>query len=196
MKNVLLSTGLLCVMLGYSGCSIDKKLYPGTFQTTEGLYASKPKPVGGNYKVGNYELQPIHTFDAGYDDVFQALKTGTVQALLIIKHYDENSGMILAERTINVQGAPWRYSYAFFVKEKGRKVTIYATSQRQRNCVTLDHGIGWDIGTIGVATATAAMQNQCKKDVDSRRGDFEFDKMTSDRVISYTANNLIAAGAL
>jgi hypothetical protein len=125
------------------------------------------------------------------------LKTGTAQALLLIKYYSEDEGVILAERTIDVQSLPWKYSYVFFVKESGpNTVTIYAASQRQRSCILIDHGVGWDIATIGTATAMRSQTNKCKEDVDARTGDFAFDRVTSDKVMGYTTNNLIAAGVL
>jgi hypothetical protein len=139
--------------------------------------------------------------EAPYEDVFRAATVAAAQAQFNIEKSDKRQGLILAEQVERLPqygqtGAITRY-YAIVIKETGPKASrVDIQAKAQIRCGTLSTS-GWVITTIltlGIALIMLPTESDCRN-----RRELHWDATSAQQMsqfISFTRNNLIAAGVL
>jgi len=204
---------LIVLVFFLSGCTVT---VPERFATLQEAYPPNesltppPDAPPDSYKKG--------TFAAPFEDVFRAVNVAASQAQLNVESTDKRKGQILATRFAQVQPRGFSgdyslktfastYSYMIAVSEKGPKTTeVLASSKVQITCERVT-ALGWIGRTLAVPLTFGLMlvvlpfqirdDNRC---ADLSTAQWATGELSSqqelDRLLIFTRNNLIAAGAL
>ena len=151
------------------------------------------------------------TFEAPYEDVFRAVSVSASQAQFNVESTDKARGLILATRVMMVRNLgesrtsePRQYSYAIMVKENGPKSSeVMVLAKVQQSCTRMSFLSGMSgilgFGVLLIATLPIYLLDKttCDKAATVQWATGEFTTLQEmTQIMTFTRNNLIAAGTL
>ncbi len=177
---------------------------PEQFATPEEAFPSSQFDKGLPTDVPA-ESKKVVRFDATYEDVWRATTVSVSQAQLNVETAQKAKGLIHATRIVKGKrrqfpNAKTTMTYLFLVKEEGAKsVSVHAVAKSQTECKKWTP-LTWvvlPVITFGIALLDAGHQLECVDIAEAQyaKGEFSSEEELA-QVITFTRNNLIAAGAM
>lgn len=119
---------LMCLVTIAAFLSACTTFHPNHMSTISEAFP--PEQLAGNYSQDGFH--ETRTFKAPYATIYRASRVSTAQSQFLIKHADENKGIILAENQFYTGGNLNKNYFGIKIKELGpetTQVSIYAKSQ-------------------------------------------------------------------
>lgn len=185
--------------------SYNRQTTPKRYATNDELYPPSVLPTEIPGYVGK-----ATEFEAPFDDVWHAVTVSATQAQWKIHKSVKSKGVILATDPRPKEHQSYGHNeviavYAIVVREKGPKVSEVLVMKRgQLDCVYFttkwSESIGYYIGTLGLGLLVAnprPWENEEKAEACEKKSVVQwlFDS-NMEQVLTFTRNNLLAAGAL